>query len=192
MTNAPDAGHIAARSNQSQPVEEVEMAKIRICSIESCGKKHFGKGFCESHYLRFRRNGDPVAGRASPTSKLGRCSVEGCNNAILSQKMCSAHYWRNYRHGSPLMGNSSPGEAIAFLNDVVLPFEGNDCLPWPYLRSEQGYGIVSLDGELRQVHRIVCERVNGAPPSDRHQAAHRLLGFSCGIFIFAVRSTSRR
>jgi hypothetical protein len=61
---------------------------------------------------------------------------------------------------------------MAFLNDVVLQFEGNDCLPWPYLRSEQGYGIVSLDGELRQVHRIVCERVNGAPPSDRHQAAH--------------------
>lgn len=39
------------------------MATNRICSIPDCGKKHVCRGFCASHYDRFRRNGDPLAGR---------------------------------------------------------------------------------------------------------------------------------
>lgn len=32
-----------------------------ICTVENCGKKHVGKGFCNNHLKRFNRNGDPVA-----------------------------------------------------------------------------------------------------------------------------------
>lgn len=31
----------------------------RMCTIPDCSSKHFGKGFCQKHYLRARRTGDP-------------------------------------------------------------------------------------------------------------------------------------
>lgn len=36
------------------------MAKSRLCSIEGCGKRHFGRGFCNAHYSRLRKYGDPL------------------------------------------------------------------------------------------------------------------------------------
>lgn len=35
------------------------MAK-RLCSIDGCGKKHFGKGWCNAHYSQWRTYGDPL------------------------------------------------------------------------------------------------------------------------------------
>lgn len=34
-----------------------------VCSIEDCGKPHVAHGFCESHYRRWKRHGDPLAGQ---------------------------------------------------------------------------------------------------------------------------------
>lgn len=42
------------------------MATASVCSIPECGKRHFGHGYCNSHYLRLRRHGDPLGGRTSP------------------------------------------------------------------------------------------------------------------------------
>ena len=33
------------------------MASKRICSVEGCGKVHYGLSFCESHYKLFKRTG---------------------------------------------------------------------------------------------------------------------------------------
>ena len=38
---------------------------IRLCSLDGCNKKRKAKGFCEAHYQRFRRHGDPLKGRTS-------------------------------------------------------------------------------------------------------------------------------
>lgn len=35
----------------------------RICSIEGCGRKHSGHGYCNIHLHRFKYHGDPLAGR---------------------------------------------------------------------------------------------------------------------------------
>ena len=32
---------------------------MKFCKIEDCNKKHFGKGWCQKHYTRWRRNDDP-------------------------------------------------------------------------------------------------------------------------------------
>ena len=32
------------------------------CSIESCGNKVFARGWCQAHWTRWRRHGDPLAG----------------------------------------------------------------------------------------------------------------------------------
>lgn len=39
------------------------MATPRICSIPDCGKTAKARGWCEAHYLRWRKHGDPQAGR---------------------------------------------------------------------------------------------------------------------------------
>lgn len=33
------------------------------CSVEWCGEKHFGKGYCLRHYAQFRRTGQPLTKR---------------------------------------------------------------------------------------------------------------------------------
>lgn len=33
---------------------------MAICSIEGCNKPHLARGWCEAHYNRWRRNGDPL------------------------------------------------------------------------------------------------------------------------------------
>ncbi len=35
------------------------MAKRRICSIDGCGKASVSLGWCQKHYVRFKRHGDP-------------------------------------------------------------------------------------------------------------------------------------
>lgn len=32
---------------------------MKTCSVEGCGLPHLAKGFCNRHWLRWKRNGDP-------------------------------------------------------------------------------------------------------------------------------------
>lgn len=36
---------------------------IKKCSIPDCGRKHYSRTWCQRHYLKWRRFGDPLAGR---------------------------------------------------------------------------------------------------------------------------------
>jgi len=33
---------------------------VRLCSVENCQNRHFGKGFCAKHYQKWRRYGNPI------------------------------------------------------------------------------------------------------------------------------------
>ena len=39
------------------------MADKRLCSIEGCDKPAKGRGWCDKHWSRWRRNGHPLAGK---------------------------------------------------------------------------------------------------------------------------------
>lgn len=53
---------------------------------------------------------------------------------------------------------------------------GDDCLIWPFTRSEQrGYGWVFYKDQRLYAHRLMCEFVHGPAPADKPQASH-----SCG------------
>ncbi len=58
---------------------------------------------------------------------------------------------------------------------VVAAPASEQCVVWPFARNANGYGNVWIAGETRGVHRVVCERVNGPPPTPDHEARH-----SCG------------
>ncbi|MBZ9922604.1 helix-turn-helix domain-containing protein [Mesorhizobium sp. BR1-1-7] len=70
-----------------------------------------------------------------------------------------------------MAGRTPKGEAERFFREVVLAYEGDECMIWPYGRTHDGYGRI----KHAYVHNMACEDANGPPPSPLHQAAH-----SCG------------
>lgn len=111
------------------------MAHSRICSIPDCDKPKFVRGFCVTHYKRWKRATRVLPPRG--TAKL----------------------------------QARKGEARRFFETVVLPYKGSDCLFWPFGLYDDGYAFLRQNS----VSRLVCEHVNGPPPTDKHEAAH-----SCG------------
>lgn len=102
------------------------------------------------------------------------CGIEGCGKRRHSRGWCRAHYTRWQRHGDPLAGGTPDGAPLAFLLNT-LAIETDDCIAWPFNRNSAGYGAVWIDGKKRPVHRVVCARAHGEPPTPEHEAAH-----SCG------------
>lgn len=99
------------------------------------------------------------------------CSIPDCDKPSAHRGWCKAHYHRWYNHGDPLAGSTAKGELTRFLEDTALPYQGDDCLLWPYTKDRKGYAQINRKG-TRYVHRIVCEATHGKPPSPRHEAAH--------------------
>lgn len=146
------------------------MAASRICSIPGCGNPHFGKSLCNKHYQRLRFRGDPLYER--PAHNPTECSVDGCGRKAWGLGWCQLHYTRNRRSGDPLAKVTSPGECGAWLLDHV-GHQGKECLAWPYSCRDDGYGKLWVGGKLKTASRVMCEMVNGPPPSETHHAAHR-------------------
>lgn len=104
------------------------------------------------------------------------CSVKGCRNRLHGRSYCCSHYSRWRRHGDPLAGIRYRGEIERFLRDVVLPYEGSECLLWPFPHNGNGYAryeVARQSGGRDYVHRIVCDHFNGPPPTPDHEAAHK-------------------
>ena len=61
------------------------MADQSICKIEGCGKPHYGRGYCRSHYMRARRHGSPTLGRTPEGKPLEflRRSIEHAGDACI-------------------------------------------------------------------------------------------------------------
>ncbi len=106
--------------------------------------------------------------------KFRTCSIEDCNgNAFrVGHGLCRAHYHRLRRHGDPLLGGTASGALAKFFEEVVLPYDGDDCLIWPFWRSPNGYGMMDTEAGKTVVSREILERTTGSPPSPQHHAAH--------------------
>lgn len=63
----------------------------RACSVDGCGRKHFGCGLCNLHYKRQWK-----IERASTGPK---CLVDGCQKAHDSRGYCVDHYMEKRRSG---------------------------------------------------------------------------------------------
>lgn len=80
------------------------------------------------------------------------------------------------RYGTALGGRAPYGAAQRYYREVVLPYDGTECLIWPFARNAAGYAVIkSSAGGSMLVSRRICEATYGSPPSDAHEAAH-----SCG------------
>lgn len=105
------------------------------------------------------------------------CSIPDCGNRGHARGFCIKHYrsWKKYGDPRKTEGVMSPrGSLLKFYREFVLPYDGDDCLTWPYSRTK-GYGVMTRDGRRTNVSRFLCEDIHGAPPTPQHEAAH-----SCG------------
>jgi hypothetical protein len=100
------------------------------------------------------------------------CSIPGCDKTVFQRGWCNSHYKRWRRHGDPLAGKTAWGEPSAWLTNVALRHEGDDCLQYPYYRNQNGYGWMRHRGTNRGAHVVVCEAVHGPAPSPKHEACH--------------------
>lgn len=75
----------------------------RTCSIDGCDRPAKSRGWCEAHYYRVRRTGDPQAAIPIVEKVSGPrpCSVQECETIIKRGRYCSKHGARIYRHGDP-------------------------------------------------------------------------------------------
>lgn len=147
------------------------MATKTLCSINGCNKPFYARGWCNTHYMRWRNNGDPEKLVRFYNDKKATCSIEGCDKPVKYRGWCKAHYTRWWRHGSPVAGRIDRGTAREYLSTVVLKHTGDNCLVWPFNRTSTGYGKIKIDGADYHVHRYVCEALNG-PASAGMVAAH--------------------
>ena len=68
-----------------------------ICSIDGCESRVHARGYCDKHYLRFKRHGDPNWMFVKKT-----CSIDGCDGPVYGHGWCQLHYQHWYRNGNPL------------------------------------------------------------------------------------------
>lgn len=102
------------------------------------------------------------------------CSIPDCTKPAITRGLCLMHYTRVLTHGDPNKRLVRRGDARKFLHEVAIPYEGDDCLIWPFAKTK-GYGWIKHLGKGAYVHRVVCELVHGTPPNPNDVTRH-----SCG------------
>jgi hypothetical protein len=61
------------------------------CTVEGCDTVNYGHGYCNKHYKRWRKTGDPLS--VSRVYRVG-CSVPECPEEHCALGFCNTHYAR--------------------------------------------------------------------------------------------------
>lgn len=56
-------GYLRWRDNQTMTTRREPAEAGRTCAIDGCLGRHYARGWCQSHYGRWQRHGDPLGGR---------------------------------------------------------------------------------------------------------------------------------
>ncbi len=112
------------------------------CTIEDCNGFRYARGWCQKHYERWYRNGDPGSlFIITPEQKAGvKCKVEGCTKYSELTGMCLVHYYRMNQFGRTHNIRNSAGEGSI---------------------SSDGYKLVTINGRRVREHIYLAEKALG-------------------------------
>lgn len=139
----------------------------RICSIDDCTKTvnpGGGRGWCATHYMRWRRHGDPrVGGVVQRQTGTGQpCSVISCVRPVVALDYCERHYRRFKRSGSPTGGRVSPGSLTDEERFWSKVDRTGTCWLWADAPNSAGYGTFKVAGlNPFMAHRYSYELAGG-------------------------------
>jgi len=155
---------------------------------EVCGRPIYGLGYCNKHWQRFKKHGDPltvknkIPGWISDTDDRMCTIVEGdvrCAEPLKARGMCGMHWARWDAYGDPTKTiRVKTEDAVKFIEEA-LRSETDDCIDWPYTVFGKGYGSYPTpEGPHTSIgaHRIACERAHGPAPIDKPFACHYVCG----------------
>lgn len=69
-------------------------------------------------------------------------------------------------------GKAKRGEALRWLDEVAIPFTGDECLCFPFHRAVSGHGRLSGRNGPALAHQYVLEATKGPRPSPAHEGCH--------------------
>lgn len=136
------------------------MSTRPTCSFAGCSRSARTRGWCGTHYERWRKNGTvDLMPRSGPVL----CSVPKCSEFARSKGMCPSHYMRERRYGDPLGGGlrqirGTVEERLLKMIEID-PITG--CWIWSRDCTDFGYGQMSVDGHPRLVHQVSYETFIG-------------------------------
>lgn len=176
------------------------MKNTKLCGVLHCNKPVHSHEYCSTHYYRFKKYGDPTIvrppkpkasclteGCGEKARAMGmcikhylqekntrtKCSISGCGGGVASFGLCNKHYLRQKRHGST---DKVLHHAKQFFENVILKYDGDACLMWPFQWPEcDYYPRIKYNGKTVKVHRAVCLEAHGPAPEGKNEVAH-----SCG------------
>jgi hypothetical protein len=136
---------------------------MKSCLIENCENKYLCKGFCQKHYRKNKKYGDPLAKKEKRF-----CSIENCENKYAAKGFCQKHYDNNKKYGDPLVGKNSQNKAgtkeYIYENSEI---DINCC--WLWKRSKnKGYGQSDFKGKHIKAHRLSYLTFVGEIPNNLH------------------------
>ena len=134
------------------------------CAVEECPNDRRGKGYCPTHYTRFRKYGDPLGGPGSGRKvEYEFCTIEGCGKKHTAQGMCQMHYKRMALYGNPhtVHEPKRSNKKTVNSNGYVLIYE-----PENPTSTVNGFGLE---------HRLVMAEHLGRP-LERHEQVHHKNG----------------
>lgn len=139
-----------------------------ICSVDGCEKPHVARGFCGTHYKRWRRD------NPKPEQKRRKkCKVDGCDRLSHVRGMCGKHSYRFTANGCVNKARKkTDSETMQEFVDGAVASITDDCIEWPFAKSA-GYARMVIEGKSLRVSRLVLERTVGEAPSEVHVAAHK-------------------
>lgn len=133
----------------------LELNITKTCSIENCEKAATSRGWCDKHYRRWKRQGDPTKVRVA-----GICGVQGCSRKYKGYGWCWLHLRRWKATGNPLQ-TATPAAPDRFWARVE---KTATCWIWQGSTQNSGYGVLRVDQKNQTAHRYSFFLHNGRWP----------------------------
>lgn len=159
---------------------------LDLCSIEGCPRKRQARGWCGTHYMRWRKHGDPLVlmpHKSGAKIICFSCSIDNCDApGPYVRGLCRSHYGYRWKYGDPLHGDPRKhphGPCSVEGCDRIFQTKGLCTMHYSRLRETgelggphstrppKGRGHITADGYhkigVRAVHRIVMAQKLGRP-----------------------------